>query len=93
VALDSGPQPSLRPPAGASRPAHDSTTLAFVVDEHGHAVIRTARVLGGPAPGTDPAAYRAFVSQVAHALPQFTFRPGVVGTCPVPQLILQAFVY
>jgi len=93
VVIDSGSQPSLRPPAGTAAPARDSAAFAFVVDEHGRAVPRTARVFGGPGAGIDPVAYRTFLSRVVRALPQFAFRPAVVGSCPVAQLILQPFGY
>jgi len=93
VAIDSGAMPDLSPPASAHAPRRDSTTFEFVVDDQGHALGQTARVIGGPAGGTDPTAYRVFLTRIVRALPQFTFRPAMVGTCSVQGLLLQPFVY
>ncbi len=58
-----------------------SGTFQFVVDEQGQPLPATLRVVGHAPDG--------FAWNVARALPQLRFRPAVIGSCPVKQVVIQ----
>ena len=89
LAADS--QPSLGGDVLPPGVAADTVALQFVVDERGHPVMTTARVVGTRSQGSTGPAHQQLVERVVRALPRFTFTPTLIGTCPVPATVTQVF--
>jgi len=84
--LAAGPQPSDDSRAGRDSAHVNSVTMELIVDAEGRAVGRTARILGGLG---GPSAESS--TRLLQMLPQFRFDPALIGTCRVPQLVIQSF--
>jgi hypothetical protein len=87
--LASGPQPTDADRVAGESSRADSVTVKMIVDAAGHPVRRTAQLEGSPV-----SAGRPPVESEAHLLamlPQFRFEPALVGTCRMPQLVVQTF--
>jgi hypothetical protein len=77
------PDPRNQDSAGTA----DSVMAEMVIDPAGRAVPSTVRTITGPSSGA--ASSRPPALWVDGLLQQLTFEPAVVGTCRVPELVLQ----
>jgi len=87
--LASGAQPADPQHVAHGAPRADSVRVMFVVDAGGAVVGGTARLevpalsAGRPTVGSE--------DRVLQSLPQLTFDPALIGTCRVPELVVQSF--
>jgi len=87
--LASGPQPTDAGRVGRDSLHADSVTVRMVVDAAGHPVRRTAQLEVSPlSAGRPPVESEA---RLLALLPQFRFEPALIGTCRMPQLVVQTF--
>jgi hypothetical protein len=87
--LASGPQPTDAGRVGRDSLYADSVTVRMVVDAAGHPVRRTAQLEVSPlSAGRPPVESEA---RLLALLPQFRFEPALIGTCRMPQLVVQTF--
>jgi hypothetical protein len=87
--LASGPQPTDAGRAGGDSSPADSATVRMVVDAAGQPVRRTARVEVSALSAGRPSAESE--ARLLAMLPQFRFEPALIGTCRMPQLVVQTF--
>jgi len=87
--LAPGPQPTDAGRVGGDPSRADSVTVKMVVDATGHPVRRTAQLEVSPlSAGRAPVESEA---RLLAMLPQFRFVPALIGTCRMPQLVIQTF--
>jgi hypothetical protein len=87
--LASGPQPTDADRVAGESSHADSVTVKMVVDAAGHPVRRTAQLEVSPlSAGRPPVESEA---RLLGMLPQFRFEPALIGTCRMPQLVVQTF--
>ena len=85
----SGPRPTDAGRVGGDSSHADSVTVKMVVDATGHPVRRTAQLEVSPlSAGRPPVESEA---RLLAMLPQFRFEPALIGTCRMPQLVVQTF--
>jgi len=87
--LATGAQPTDASRIGRDATPADSVRVKVVVDATGHAVTRTARLEVSPMSAGRQASESAV--RLLAMLPQFRFEPARIGTCRVPQLVIQSF--
>jgi hypothetical protein len=83
--LAPGGQVRLPPGQTPTRAKTDSATFEFVVDERGHVAKSTVRAVAVSVASSD--SLRQFIDWSARALSGLQFKPAVIGSCPVRQLI------
>ncbi len=75
-------------PTGASSAVPgDTTAFEFIVDDQGHAVLSTVHHVGSPTE-MDP-----LTEAAQDSLSNRTFRPALIGRCPVSQVATQKLVF
>jgi len=87
--LASGPQPTDGGRVGVDSPHTDSVTVKMIVDAIGHPVRRTAQLEVSPLSAGRPPVESE--GRLLAMLPQFQFEPALIGTCRMPQLVVQTF--
>jgi hypothetical protein len=87
--LASGPQPTDAGRVGGDSSHADSVTVKMVVDAIGHPVRRTAQLEVSPMSAGRPPVESE--DRLLALLPQFQFEPALIGTCRMPQLVVQTF--
>jgi len=87
--LAAGTQPADASRLGRDATHADSVRVKVVVDPAGHAVMRTARLEVSPLSAGRPASESA--ARLLAMLTEFRFEPALIGSCRVPELVIQSF--
>jgi hypothetical protein len=75
------------PTAATTAASGDTAAFEFIVDDQGHAVLSTVHHVGSPTE-MDP-----LTEAAQDSLSNRTYRPALVGRCPVSQVATQKFVF
>jgi hypothetical protein len=87
--LASGPQPTDAGRVGSDSSHADRVTVKMVVDAAGHPVRATAQLeVSQTSAGRPPVESEG---RLLAMLPQFRFEPALIGTCRMPQWVVQTF--